>query len=60
MIMKLNKIIGGGVMEILISLIFLIGVLTVGKFVLNLSTNILLWVTIGMLVYMGLQYFNLI
>jgi hypothetical protein len=47
-------------MEILISLIFLIGVLTVGKFVLNLSTNILLWVTIGMLVYMGLQYFNLI
>jgi hypothetical protein len=56
MIIKLNKIIAGGVMEILISLIFLIGVLTVGKFVLNLSTNILLWVTIGMLVYMGLQY----
>lgn len=44
--------------DILIAIIFIIGILTVGKSIFNISTNILVWVVIGLIVYLGLQYFG--
>lgn len=45
-------------LDILIAIIFIIGILTVGKSIFNISTNILVWVVIGLIVYLGLQYFG--
>lgn len=46
--------------DILVMLVFIIGLLTVGKFVLNLSTSVLIWLVVGIVVYMGLMYFNIL
>lgn len=45
-------------LDILIAIIFIIGILTVGKSIFNISTNILVWIVIGLIVYLGLQYFG--
>ena len=47
-------------MDLIIMLIFILGLLTVGKFVLNLSSNVLMWLIVGIVVYMGLLYFGII
>lgn len=47
-------------LDLLITIIFLVGLLTVGKSVLNISTNILVWIIIGLIVYLGLSYFGII
>lgn len=47
-------------MDLIVMLIFILGLLTVGKFVLNLSSNVLMWLIVGIVVYMGLLYFGII
>lgn len=46
-------------LELLVSIVFVIGVLTVVKALFNISTNILVWVAIAIIVYLGSQYFGL-
>lgn len=46
-------------LELLLTIVFVIGVLTVVKSVFNISSNILVWAVICIIIYMGLQYFGL-
>lgn len=47
-------------LELLITIVFVIGALTVAKSVFNISSNLLVWAVIGIVIYMGLQYFGLL
>lgn len=47
-------------MDLLVMLIFILGLITVGKFVLNLSSTVLIWLIVGIVAYMGLRYFGLL
>lgn len=47
-------------LELLVTIVFVIGALTVIKSIFNISSNLLVWVAIGIIIYMGLQYLGLL
>lgn len=47
-------------MDLVVMLVFLLGLITVLKFVLNLSSNVITWTVVGIVIYMALLYFKII